>query len=136
MRIIKFFAVALFLSCMLFANFFAVRMILRYGVDTYFYDKLLVAYTVGGRQGLKLELDKILLTDKLPRESVLAKDFTGRLETLADPEVFLKDKVQKNKTMIFHIRNLRNIAIVLMIVLFTWRLAANASVKPKPKKLP
>ncbi|MCX5694419.1 MAG: hypothetical protein NT014_04745 [Candidatus Omnitrophica bacterium] len=135
-KIIKFAVMLVFLCCMLFANFYAVRMMLRYGVDTYFYDKLLVAYTVGGRQGLKLELDKILVTDKLPRESMLAKDFTAREKTLADPEAFLKDKVQKSKNMIFSIRYLRSIAIVIMIILFGWQLITNSSAKSRLKNPP
>ena len=82
-QIIKIALTLAFLCCMLFANFFAVRMMLRYGADTYFYDKLLVTYTIGGANGLKMELDKITVTDKLRRESILAKDFANKLETLA-----------------------------------------------------
>jgi len=124
----------IFLACMLFANFVAVRMMLRYGVDTYFYDKLLVAYTIGGAEGLKLELDKISATDKLPRESVLARDFSGRLETLADPQAFLQDKVTKSKGTVFLIMNLRSGAIILMFLLFVWQLLVNSAVRSKFKK--
>ena len=133
-RIIKIAVMLVFLCCMLFANFFAVRMMLHYGVDTYFYDKLLVAYTVGGAKGLKMELEKIPLTDKLPRESMLAKDFTARLETLTDPEVFLKDKVEKNKKMVNLIRGLRSVAIVFMFIIFAWQLMVNFSGRLKSKK--
>jgi len=111
-----------FLCCVLFANFLAVRMMLHYGVETYFYDKLLVAYTVGGAKGLKMELEMITLTDKNPRESMLAKDFTGRLETLTDPEAFLEDNVQKAKKMVYFIRNMRSAAIVIMLIIFGWQL--------------
>ena len=57
-QLIRFAVTFIFLCCMLFANFFAVRIMLRYGVDAYFYDKLLVAYNIGGANGLKIELDK------------------------------------------------------------------------------
>ncbi len=133
-RIIKIALTLAFLCCMLFANFFAVRMMLRYGVDTYFYDKLLVAYTIGGTKGLKMELDKITVTDKLRRESVLAKDFASRLETLADPGAFLTGKVQKSKKMAFFIRNLRSAAIVLMLILFSWKLIVNSADNSKSRK--
>ncbi|TAM40369.1 hypothetical protein EPN54_02705 [bacterium] len=123
-RIIKIAVTLVFLSCTLFANSFAVRMMLRYGVETYFYDKLLVAYTIGGAKGLKVELEKIPVTDKNQRESILAKDFTARLETLADPEAFLKDKVQKSKKMVYSIRGLRSAAIVIMLIIFGWQAIA------------
>jgi len=121
-RIIKVAVMLVFLCCVLFANFLAVRMMLHYGVETYFYDKLLVAYTVGGAKGLKMELEMITLTDKNPRESMLAKDFTGRLETLTDPEAFLEDNVQKAKKMVYFIRNMRSAAIVIMLIIFGWQL--------------
>ena len=133
-RIIKIAVTLVFLCCMLFANFFAVRMMLRYGVDTYFYDKFLVAYTIGGEKGLKIELDKILVTDKLRRESILAKNFTGRLKTLADTEAFLTDKVQKSKKMVYFIRNLRSTAIVIMFILFGWQVIGK-SMKASKRRL-
>lgn len=132
-RIIKIVVMLVFLCCMLFANFFAVRMMLYYGVDTYFYDKLLVAYTVGGAEGLKMELRNIPVTDKFPRESMLAKDFTARLETLTDPGVFLKNKVEKNKKMVNLIRGLRSVAIVFMFIIFAWQLMVNFSGRLKSK---
>lgn len=120
-RIIKIAIMLVFLSCVLFANFIAVRMMLHYGVEAYFYDKLLVAYTVGGAKGLKMELEMIPLGDKSPRESKLARDFTAKLATLSDPEAFLKDKLQKTKNMLHFIRNTRSAAIVLMLVIFGWQ---------------
>lgn len=135
-RIIKIAVTLVFLCCTLFANSFAVRMMFRYGVETYFYDKLLVAYTIGGAQGLKLELEKIPLTDKSTRETMLAKDFAARLETLTDPEAFLKDKVQKSKKIINSIRSLRSAAIVLMLIIFGWRLIVNFAGSLKSKKSP
>jgi hypothetical protein len=103
-------------------------------VDTYFYDKLLVAYNIGGVSGLKIELGKIQVTDKLPRESMLAKDFTFRLETLTDPEAFLQDKVNKSKKMISFLESLRSAAIHIMFILFVWRWTINFINKSKSKK--
>ena len=133
-RIIKIVVMLVFLCCTLFANFFALKMILRCGVDTYFYDKLLVAYTIGGANGLKIELAKIQVTDKLPRESMLAKDFTVRLETLTNPEAFLQDKVNKNKKMISSFENFRSAAIYIMFILFVCQMIIKISAKVKSKK--
>jgi len=120
-RIIKIAVTLVFLCCVLFANFIAVRIMLRYGVEAYFYDKLLVAYTVGGTKGLKMELEMIPLTDKNSRESMLARDFAAKLETLTDPEAFLKDKVQKTRKMVYSIRSMRSAAIVVMLIIFGWQ---------------
>ena len=130
--LIKLAVMSVFLCCMLFANFIAVRLILGYGVDAYFYDKLLVAYNIGGREGLKTELGKITVTDKLAREAMLAKDLNLRLENLADPGVFLGDKVRDAKGMVSRIRGLRTWAIYVMLVLFGWQLAVNMANKNKP----
>jgi hypothetical protein len=119
---------------MLYANFVAVRMIMYYGLDAYFYDKLLVAYTVGGENGLKLELDRIPLTDKTPRETKLAKDFAVQLRSLTNPEVFLRDKVNKSREMVSCVRNLRTLAIAIMFILFGWQLIAKSMVKFKTKQ--
>ena len=120
-RIIKIAVMLVFLCCTLFANFFAVRMMFRYGVETYFYDKLLVAYNIGGAKGLKMELGKIPFTDKSPLESKLAKDFSVGLENLTDPGAFLRNKVQKSRKTAYFIRNLRSAAIALMLLIFGWQ---------------
>jgi hypothetical protein len=104
---------------MFFANFIAVRIMLAYGVEIYFYDKLLVAYDIGGRQGLNVELDKIKSGDRSSRQAQLSSDFSARLESgLDDPEAFLRDKVAKNKQTVSFIRDSRSAAISLMLVLF------------------
>jgi len=64
----------------------------------------------------------------------LARDFSGRLETLADPQAFLQDKVTKSKGTVFFIRNLRSGAIILMFLLFVWQLLVNSAVRSKFKK--
>jgi hypothetical protein len=111
-----------FLACMLFANFYAVRKMLDYGVKVYFYDKLLVAYNIGGIKGLEDELEKIRVTDKMPRELILAEEFASRLKSLKEPAVFLEDKVEWGKKRINFIRSLRSGAIVLMVLIFGYQL--------------
>lgn len=124
-RIIKFALLLVFLICMLFANFYAVRKIMRYGLEMYFYDKLLVAYNIGGTRGMELELEKMRSTDKMPRELTLAKGFEIQLKSIKDPEEFLSKKVAQNKKAVDSIRSLRNVAIMLMALIFGCRLLAN-----------
>ncbi len=123
-RIAKFAVILVFLICTLFANFYAVRKIMRYGLDIYFYDRLLVAYNIGGREGLIKELGIIRGTDKMPYERGLARDFAAHLTDLKDPGIFLSDKVVQNKDKVNFIRNLRSAAIILMLFIFVWRLSA------------
>jgi len=124
---------AVFLACTLFANFYAVRKIMRYGVEVYFYDKLLVAYNIGGAKGMQKELQQIRAFDKMPRESALAKDFESKIGGLKDPAEFLSAKVQQGKEKVNLIRNLRSAAIVLMILLFGWQLVVNTRSRFKSK---
>jgi len=121
-RTIKFMVMLAFLLCMLYANFYAVRRMLGYAVEVYFYDKLLVAYNIGGIKGLADELEKIRTVDKMPRELILAEEFALRLESLKEPAVFLKDKVERGKQRINFIRGLRSGAIALMVLIFVWQL--------------
>ena len=130
-RIIKIAVMLVFLSCMLFANFFAVRLMFRYGEELYFYDKFLVAYTVGREEGLKMELDKLPETNKLRRELIKARNSIAKLDTVADPETFLAERVQRSKKMLFLIKNLRTAAFLIIVILFGWRLIAARRHKEK-----
>ena len=124
-NIIRFAVILVLLGCTFFANFYAVRMMLRYGVDVYFYDKLLVAYNIGGMSGLKVELEKIRIADNLPRETILANGFAAKLKSLQDPGAFLSAKVSQNKKRVYLIRSLRSAAITLMTIIFGWQLIVN-----------
>lgn len=133
-RIIRLAVLLVFFTCMLFANFYAVRKIMRLGLEMYFYDKLLVAYNIGGAKGLTEELDKIRSDDKMPRELPLAKDFEGRIKILKDPAQFLSDKVEQNRRKVNLIRNLRTAAIALMIIIFCWQMMLNFLKRFKQKR--
>lgn len=124
-NIIRAAAILVLLGCTFFANFYAVRMMQRYGVDVYFYDKLLVAYNIGGLPGLKVELEKIRSTDSFPREAALAEKFELKLKGLNNPGDFLGAKVSLNKKKIYLFRGLRSAAIALMALIFAWQLAVN-----------
>jgi len=115
----------IFLLSMIFANFYAVREMGRSGMEVYFYDKLLVAYNIGGENGMLEELREIPLDDKFPRELVLLKDFENKLKNLSDPKKFLIEKVARSKEKVTRLRDSRSIAIILIVIIFIWRLLAN-----------
>ncbi|MDD5155991.1 MAG: hypothetical protein PHF11_05890 [Candidatus Omnitrophica bacterium] len=117
-------AVLLFLF--LFANFYAVRRMAFYAVQAYLYDKLLVAYRVGGMPGLKSELEEILSSDKMPRELAEARGFKSDLDNIKDPGKFLSDIARQKKAKINFLRNLRIAAFALILVALLARVIVNA----------
>ena len=121
--------VLLFLS-FLFANIYAIRRMGHYGVELYLYDKLLVAYQVGGASGMKEELGRILLEDKMPHEIAEAKAFKKNLDSLEAPDKYLRNAVEERKNKINLFRNLRNIAFACIMLLVLIRAALNFRRKP------
>ncbi len=120
-KIIRMAIMALFLLCMLFANFYAVRKMGQYGAELFIYDKLLVAYNVAGREGLEKELDEVFRERNFPRELTVAKEFKEEFKNLKDPGAYLSGKVTQSKGSIILLRNLRTAAIILMILIFGWQ---------------
>jgi len=121
-KIIKFLIMLFLLACMLFANLFAVRAMLRYGVEVYFYDKLQVALNVAGVKGLDEELAKIRSTEKMPRVLKLTAEFEALRNSVPDLDKFLEDKIEQNKKKVEAVRNLRTLAIILITLAFCWQL--------------
>lgn len=109
----------------LVANFYTVRRIARSGVELYLYDKLLVAYQVGGMAGLKDELERVLSEDKMRHELEVAKKFKQGLGNQAEPSKFLADISRQKKNEIDLLRNMRNTAFALIILLLLARLIVN-----------
>ncbi|MFA5271111.1 MAG: hypothetical protein WC412_02070 [Candidatus Omnitrophota bacterium] len=132
-QIIKLLMTILFFACMLYANFYAVRRMSSYGMELYFYDKLAVAHDIGGQYGMRQELKNIITSEKFPKELALAKAFEGHLQNLKDPAAYVDAKVKHSKTRLLFIRNLRTTAIVLMFLLFIWRMVVNFSTRFKQK---
>ena len=130
-RKIKLIATVLFLILSLFANFYAIRKLARYGVEVYFYDKMLVAYRIGALPGLKEELESVLSQDKMPSEIALAKDFKKNLDKLESPEKFLEDTSGSLKKKIALFRSLRNIAILLISAILILRIISNHAARLK-----
>lgn len=122
-----------FFACMLYANFYAVRKMSNYGVELYFYDKLSVAHDIGGSKGMKDELRKIIFSEKFPKELALARAFESRLQNLKDPAAYVDAQVEHSKARLLFIRHLRTIAIVLMLLLFIWRMIVGFLARFKSK---
>ncbi len=133
-QVVRALLMLVFFICMLFANFYAVRLMGRYGVELFFYDKLAVAYDIGGAEGMQKELQQIMLNEKFRRELVLADDFKNKLGTLDNPQAYLVNKVQDARKKIALLRNLRTIAIALMFIIFIWRLIAGLVSRYKIRK--
>jgi len=133
-QVVRALLMLVFFICMLFANFYAVRLMGRYGVELFFYDKLAVAYDIGGAEGMQKELQQIMLNEKFRRELVLADDFKNKLGALDNPQAYLVNKVQDARKKIALLRNLRTIAIALMFIIFIWRLIAGLVSRYKIRK--
>lgn len=125
---------ALLFFFFLFANIYTIRRLSYYAVELFLYDKLLVAYQVGGMNGVNNELEIILSQDRMPREIALAKTFKNNLGNLKAPDKFLKNAVEEKKKDIRLFRNLRNIAFVCIVALFLLRIMLIRSIKPESEK--
>lgn len=134
-RIIKIVLMAAFFICMLFANFYAIRKMGRYGAELFIYDKLLVAYNVAGRAGLEKELEEVFTEKVFPRELSIAKEFKEELKNLKDPAGYLSAKVTQSRANITLLRNLRTVAILLMFFIFGWQLVNKLLCNKRTKEL-
>lgn len=104
---------------------------MRYGLELYFYDKMLIAYQIGGSSGLNKELGNVLSQEKAPRETALAKVFKENLNNLKMPDKFLIATTSELKKKINFLRNSRNIAFALIAVTLLLRLTINFFAKTK-----
>jgi hypothetical protein len=116
---------------MAYANFYAVRKIQQYGLEVYFYDKLLVAIDIGGMDGLKKELQHITASERLRKVQAFAQEFQNALPDLKDPETYLKGVVEEKKQKALHIRRMRTIAIYILIGIFLLRTLMSLSARKK-----
>lgn len=102
---------------------------MHYGVQLYLYDKLLVAYQVGGMSSLKTVLDRVLAQDKMPRELAEARAFKANLVNIKDAGEYLNNVTKHKKDRINLLRNLRILAFALILLIFIVRFILN-----RPKK--
>ncbi len=121
-KLIQIISMSVVVFCMIYANFYSVRRIMKLGQQVYLYDKLLVAYDLEGNKGLRLELDKILSQDNFQYELVLAKEFQVKFKELKSPGEYLRNNTVEYKKEISLIRGLRTAALTVLFVLFGWRL--------------
>jgi hypothetical protein len=115
----------------LFANIISIRQLMRYGLELYFYDKMLVAYQIGGINGLTQELEMVLSQDKMPREIRLAQAFKENLRNLQSPDKFLEGIIKEDKKQIDLFRRLRNGAFGIILAIVLLRFALNLIIKPE-----
>jgi hypothetical protein len=109
----------------IFANFIAIKRMAYYAIRANFYDKLSVAYDIGGINGLRSEFAKIKAHGKLRHELAVIAEFEKRLDSLKDPEDFIDNALAENKKQIMLLKNLRSIAITLILIIFILRIIAN-----------
>ncbi len=111
----------------IWANFYTVRKIAHYGIELYLYDKLLVAYQIGGMRGLKIELNKESSQGRMRGELALAKDFEENLGSIKAPGDFLENIVKEKREKIKLFKNLRIAAFAFIGIMLLLRLAVNLS---------
>jgi len=99
-----------------------VRRTLRYGMEVYFYDKMLVAYRVGGMRGLEGELESVFKTDKNPHEREVAAHFKSSIGSIQDPEGFLEKKVNGEKRKMHRMRTMRDAAFAVIVAFLLLRI--------------
>ncbi len=115
----------------LIANIYAVRRMMYYGTELYLYGKLNVAYQIGGMPGLRLELEKAILRDNMPRERKVAEAFKQKLASINDPGKYLQNMVEDRNKKVNMYRSLRNIAFGVILAIILLRLALNPLIKIK-----
>ena len=116
-----------------YANFIAINRLGRYAIEVDFYNKLSVAYDIGGLEGLKSTLKKIKIHDKSRYELKVAVDFEDKLAGLKDLKGFIDNALSYGNRRIRLIMNLRRAAIALISIIFLLRILINLrSRKNKP----
>ena len=113
----------------LFANFFAVKAMSIYAVEVIAYEKMSVAYNIGGIDGLKFEIDQILSHSQFKRELSTAKEFRDLLETLEEPGVYLQNEISERKNQVVFYNRMRRLSMVLIFILLGARIILNLAVK-------
>ena len=93
----------------------------HYGLEVYCYDKLLVAFQVGGSSGLHDELNKISSRNNHKKEEALARAFQEKLPSLKDPQSWLSDRVARDRARINLVMNLRMAAMSVIFLVFCAR---------------
>jgi len=132
-RLIRIGISVILIILVLFANLFAVKAMGVYGRQFIVYEKLSVAYNVGGMEGLRSELANILAHSKLKGELKTVGEFSDKLDSLKDPRAFLKSALSKERNRIFLFNKLRHFALILIIGLLVARIILNVIIKRREK---
>ena len=113
----------------IFANFFAVKAMSIYAVEVIAYEKMSVAYNIGGINGLNFEIDQILSHSQFKRELSTAKEFRDLLGTLKEPGVYLQNEISERKNQVVFYNRMRRLSMVLIFILLGARIILNLAVK-------
>ena len=100
-----------------YANFVAIRRVAVYAIEVDFYNKLSVAYDLGGVGGVNSELRKIAATTKLRHELKIAAEFKDRLVDLKNPKDFIEGSISYANKKIRLLLYLRHLALGLILVI-------------------
>jgi len=101
----------------IYANVVAIKRLAVFAIEVDFYNKLSVAYDLGGREGVKTELSKIEAISKLRRELRIAAEFRNRTASLEDPKGIIENSRSYAIKKINMLLNLRRLSIILILVL-------------------
>lgn len=118
-----------------FANIYAVRKIMNYGTKLYLYDKLSVAYNIGGITALRSELEAVFLKDKSALELGEARSFRNDLSKINDPGKFLDENVRKYKEKVTLLRNMRSLAFIVILIIFFVKVMLDLFEKKQARKV-
>ena len=113
----------------IYANIFAVKAMTIYAVEVMTYERLFVAYDIGGMKALRNELAKMLSHGYTKRELQTATGFRERLGSLKDPGAYLKEVISEKKKRAIFLNNMRRIALVLIVTLLAARVLLNIILK-------
>ena len=100
-----------------YANFVTIRRMAVYAIEVDFYNKLSVAYDLGGVEGINSELFKIESRTKLRHELKIAAEFKNKLGSLREPKDFIESSISEANKKIKLLSNLRRIALALILVI-------------------
>jgi len=116
---------ALLIILAVYVNIIALRRISHYALEVYFYDKLSVAYDIGGRKGLEKEIARIKTTEKQRLVAKMAEELEGKISLIPDPAPFIDNSLSAGKNRIRALRSLRIIAILLIMGILLLRFLVN-----------
>jgi hypothetical protein len=131
---LKILVTLIFVALFMFANVYSIRQINRYGVELYFYDKMLVAYQVGGQQGMEAELKRVLDQEKMAIVRKSAEVFKQQIAKLDNPSDYLTRVTDQQKQKIKILKHSRSVAFGLIMLILVWRFISERRLRIQQSK--